>query len=105
MQEGREFSNECLIVLLIEDAKKIRCLSVVVEIQLCKLFWLDTFPLQWACEMIQSTLNLKVHQTSGWQAPECRPALHGRRGKQFIVMPEFSSKQLPSLASSSQELY
>jgi hypothetical protein len=61
VQEGREFSNKCLIVLLIEDGMKIRCLSVVVEVQLCKLFWLDTFPLQWSCEMIQSTLNLEVH--------------------------------------------
>jgi len=58
VQEGCEFSNECLIVLLIEDSMNIRCLGVVVEIQLCKLFWLDTFPLQWPCEMIQS---MEVH--------------------------------------------
>ena len=59
MQEGCEFSNECLIVLLIEDATNIRCSGVAVQVRLCKLFW--TFPLQWACEMIQSTLDLEVH--------------------------------------------
>ena len=46
VQEGREFSNECLLVLLIEDATNIRCSGVVVEVQPCKLFWLYTFPLQ-----------------------------------------------------------
>jgi hypothetical protein len=61
VQGGCEIANECLIVLLIEDATKIRCLIVVAEEQLCKLVWLDTFLLQWACEMIHSTLNLEVH--------------------------------------------
>jgi hypothetical protein len=48
-------------VLLIEDATNIRSLGVVVKVQLSKLLWLYTFPLQLACEMIQSTLDLEVH--------------------------------------------